>query len=598
MADITRSYNLHQQYISVNEEKRRNEDQNDQQPPEPEISQANELNAIGDEIAVFISRLRQQQHNLEKKPALCEQFFEDCADLKLRLSRALLENQIFYFQSSDVAIRKDNYAVLQLSEQLLEAESLLEEVEGKAAETNNKGLMSVVVEKALFKQENATSLTGKYTLDVQQDTNAVEQQDNNPLLRAAPTEDKDNPEDKSINTAETASEDVSTIGQDKMTPEEKLWHELSIVLAGIAALEDMMNELIKLVDLIDNNHFDVAKQVVELRNKFKAFLDKNPIKDGYLTFKIPEGMSQAQVKALLDKAGIAFLINNDGDIALKDFDASYLVSLLNNMDYAVDYFDRGEITGALNMVRMARNSAVAFMQDFKLPEYIKAVNTYYPVMTRPETDDSTLSGWLAGMLPAFDGIDKSNVTFYKSLISLITAWQSKINEFNKKYAEVLKSSDGVNKDDSKHRFNQEKVNEMLAVLDDITAMEYQMAVILGGVTEADLANLLEGTGINYTELVGTVALINLGDDIVKMLKDAVSSCFNQTNEENYLVTPEQLTQFNNVLSQAQTQFDTVVKKVNTKTDSAKTLFNDTKEALSNLIKTAESLLADLAKMIR
>jgi hypothetical protein len=514
------------------------------------------------------------------------------------LSSILLENQISYFQSPDVSIYKEHNTVVQLVEQLLEAENFLEEVEGKAADTNNKGLNSVAVEKALLRQTNATSLTDKYTLDVPQDTNAVEQQENNPLLRSSPTEKTENPVDESISTAGAASEDVSTIGQDKMTPEEKLWHELSIVLAGLAALEDMMNELIKLVDLIDNNHFDVEKQVIELRNKFKAFLDKNPIKDGYLTFKIPEGMSQEQVKALLDKAGIAFLVNSDGDIALKDFDASYLVSLLKNMDYAVDYFDRGAITGALNMVRYARNSAVSFMQDFKLPEYIKAMNIYYPVIARPETDDSTLSGWLEGMLPAFDSIDKSNVTFYKSLISLITKWQSKINEFNKKYAEVLKSSDGVNKDDSKHRFNQEKVDEMLAVLDDISAMEYQMGVILGGVTEADLANLLEGTGINYSELVGTVVLINLGDDIVKMLKDAVSSCFNQTSEENYLVTPEQLTQFNNVLSQAQTQFDTVVKKVNTKTDSAKTLFNDTKEALSNLIKTAESLLADLVKMIR
>jgi hypothetical protein len=460
------------------------------------------------------------------------------------------------------------------------------------------------MDKILLRQDSLDKKSSPQAIDTKRillsEDDATEQPQNNPSLRATPTEQKSS----SVYATEPAKDDITGIGQDKMTPEEKFWHELSMMLAGVAALEDALKILESMTDQWNYANTD---KLTGLYKKFEQYMkDINSDESGIL-LDIPEGLSKEEVDNLMKKVGLSYEFK-DGSVKITSFDPKNIKYVLDNLGHAIYWMTHPGMNPS-DIVSYIKN-AFSYGKDFILQgdykKYVLAMNNYYPSIEKPPKDNSTLSGWLQGMLPGFDTIDKSNVNFYKSIIALITSWQSKINEFNKKYAEVLKSSDGVNQSDSKHRFNEVAVREMVSVLDDISALESQMALILGGVTDKDLANLLEGTGINSIVMVGTVALVDLGSDIVKMLKEAVNNCFSDKNstgghniqDGNYLVTPEQLTQFNNVLSQAQTQFDTVVKKVNTKTDSAKTLFNDTKEALSNLIKTAESLLADLVKMIR
>ncbi|MEG3130479.1 hypothetical protein SC171_21560 [Pantoea cypripedii] len=599
------NYNIFQKPVVSRVDEEDSHDGTSEQPTtEHESLGPNKLKAISDEIRNFLNQLQRQRKNLEKQPALCEQMYEQCSDLKLRLNRVLLDNQLAYFQSSGDLVRHENQEVTHLIEQMLDAENLLEQAESHFPETERLNPFSDNTGNILLKQDvfdkKSSSPAADTTRILFSEDDAIEPPQNNPLLRAAPTENKD----VAVYAAEPAKDDITTIGQDKMTPEEQFWHELSMLLAGVAALEDALKILETMTSQWDYANTD---KLTGLYKKFEQYMKSINSDESGLLLDIPDGLSKEQVENLVKKTGLSYEFK-DGQIKITSFNPISFQYVLDNLENAIYWMINPGLSAQeiVDLIKNAFDHGKEFILQGGYKKYIQAMNSYYPVVARPPKDDSTLSGWLQGMLPAFDTIDKSNVNFYKSIISLITSWQSKINEFNKKYAEVLKSSDGVDQSDSKHRFSEVAVREMVSVLDDISALESQMALILGGVTEADLANLLEGTGINSIVMVGSVTLVDLGSDIVKMLKDAVNSCFSYKNANgghnvingNILVSPEQLTQFNNVLSQAQTQFDTVVKKVNTKTDSAKTLFNDTKEALSNLIKTAESLLADLVKMIR
>jgi hypothetical protein len=598
MTDISRKYIFFPQNISSHEEEERKECSDSQQNDASEILFEKKLKAIGEEITSFIEKLQQQRKKINEQPSLCEIMLDQCTELKFKLNSLLLNDQLDYYQSANALVLQQQKDVKMLSVSLLKAENILMHAEGEIIQPGNMRLLTAAVKNFPLQQKDIATV--QLTQEKEQpnnelyDSNTTDQTENNVMSRATPTKQNDV---ETYNT-ESSADDITTIGQDKMTPEEQFWHELSVMMAEIAALENVKKELEEISKLDSTTSLqDLLDRLNMLCKKVENYIkDTNFTVDGVI-LRIPDGLSKEQMEKLLSNSGISYEILENGQVAIKNFSLLNIQTTLARLKRAID---GPFVTDMLKQAKEALTWINYFMKNGDYKKYIDFLNNKYPLADKPVKDDSTLSGWLQSMLPGFDTIDKGNVTFYKSVIALITAWQSKINEFNKKYAEVLKSSDGINQSDSKHQFEVTKVKEMLAVMDDISAMKNQMAMILGGISETDLANLLEGTGISYTEMVGTVTLINLGDDIVKMLKDAVSSCFNKFDNigNKYVVTPEQLTQFNNVLSQAQTQFDTVVKKVNTKTDSAKTLFNDTKEALSNLIKTAESLLADLAKMIR
>lgn len=570
------------------------------------------------DMDAFLAKLQKNRKNLLQNADQRQQMQDEIAKRKLALSNAIQMSKLASYESTNQRVQQEIKGLVQQLAQLLAAQAELEQAENKATESSISLAISAAVKKARLRQQ--TMLTPVIEKLVQESTphtrsapvNAeVMQQDTaeNPQRRSAPTESAESTTQTKSTRAATYADDITTIGQDKMTPEEQIWHDLSVLLATISEIEDILKEINALMkDLLDS---DSGFHHENLRTRFGILykrmtramevINKYEVNGDNIYLQPPAGMTSEELKSLLDKAGIKCGVNDStGEVYIKGFKASAFSQISQKLwdaNYHLAH-GSGSYINAYRDFQAASKYSTEFLTESELKQQIAAINSYYPKPELPESDDSTLSGWLAGMLPAFDSIDKSNINFYKSLIALITSWQSKINDFNKLYSEILKKSGGVNSEDGKHRFDISSTDKLLAMLDDISALEQQMALILGGVNSTDLQNLLEGTGINVTEVIGTVAMVDLGMDITQMMRDAVKGLQSHIWQNDYLVTPEQLTHFNSTLTQVQTQFDIIIKKVNTKTESAKSLFNDTKEALSNLLKTAESLLADLAKMIR
>lgn len=191
--------------------------------------------------------------------------------------------------------------------------------------------------------------------------------------------------------------------------------------------------------------------------------------------------------------------------------------------------------------------------------------------------------------PSGDVSENSKVVFYQSVVELIQRWEVRVTYFNTQYIGLLISLSSLTQRNDKQRFEMDNIEDMVAVLEDISTIKDMMAVILGGVTESDLSHLLDDMGINSGEVAGSIALMNIGSDIANMLKDAMLGCFitlKTTQERQGMMTPEQLASLNNMM----VHFERVVKKISS--------FSSTHTALSQLIKTAGSLLSVLAKLFR
>lgn len=188
-----------------------------------------------------------------------------------------------------------------------------------------------------------------------------------------------------------------------------------------------------------------------------------------------------------------------------------------------------------------------------------------------------------------EAAENSKMSFYKSLMELIQRWENKVTYFNTQYVGLLIALSSLTPQNDTQRFDISSIGAMLTVLQDIAAIKDNMAAMLGGVTETDLTHLLEDIGINSGELVGSIALINIGSDVANMLKDAMLGCFitlQTAQERQGMMTPEQLSNLNNMMA----HFGRVIKKIAS--------LSSTKNVLGQLIKTAESLLSLLAKMFR
>lgn len=573
---------------------------------------------MAEDIDSFLEKWQKNRKTLLQNADQRQQMQDEFAKRKLALSNAIQLSKLASYEATNQQVQQEIKGLVQQLAKLLAAQAELDEAETKAVDVGQSKSVSAAVKKVMHKQQTMLSPfittlaqeTVPHTRSAPLAAEVVEQDatesETNPLLRSAPTETSESTTQAKSTGATTYADDITTIGQDKMTPEEQLWHDLSLLLVTLSSIKNIMddiNALYKGVSSSGKLNSEEQKKLDFIYKRLTSCMEyikgKFDVYGSSIYLDVPEGMTSEEMNNLLTKAGIEFRVSEiSGRMYLSGLQVYTLTSILIWLKDAVQSVESGEISRAISCLKLSSQYGTEYLYTTNLRQQIAAINSYYPEAAVPESDDSTLSGWLDGMLPAFDSIDKSNLNFYKSLVSLITSWQSKINDFNKLYSEILRKSGGVNPGDGKHRFDIADTDRLLTMLDDISALEQQMALVLGNVNSTDLQNLLEGTGINVTEVIGTVAMVDLGMDITNMMKEAVKGLQSNVSSDNYLVTPEQVTQFNSTLSQAQTQFDIIIKKVNTKAESAKSLFNDTKEALSNLLKTAETLLADLAKMIR
>lgn len=610
--------NVYQPHFTLQQDNKEREEKVKEREPSDNKPSRVSSDEMAEDIDSFLAKWQKNRKTLLRNADQRQHMEDEFAKRKLALSNAIQVSKLASYEANNQQVQQEIKGLVQQMAKLLAAQAKLEEAETKVVDTGCSQSISAAVKKVMQRQQTMltpfiTKLTQETVPHARSATLTAEvaeqdatENETNPLLRSAPSENTESTAQAKSTRATTYADDITTIGQDKMTPEEQLWHDLSVLLATLSSIENIMKDIDALYQEISKGgelNIERQKKLEVLYKRLASCMefikDKFDIYGDNINLSAPEGMTSAEMESLLTKAGIEFGVNEyTGSIYLTGFKISKLTSILIWLKDAIQYVQSGETSRAVASIKLSSQYSNEFLNTSKLKQQIAAINSYYPQAELPETDDSTLSGWLDGMLPAFDSIDKSNLNFYKSLISLITSWQSKINDFNKLYSEILRKSGGVNPGDGKHRFDIENTDKLLAMLDDISALEQQMALILGNVNSTDLQNLLEGTGINVTDVIGTVAMVDLGMDITSMLKEAVKGLQNQVWLGDYLVSPEQVTHFNSTLTQVQTQFDIIIKKVNTKTDSAKSLFNDTKEALSSLLKTAENLLADLAKMIR
>jgi hypothetical protein len=501
------------------------------------------LNQINDEIKTLINDLQMPKKEKVHNETWYEVWQEKSTRLKFKINALLHCEPSETYKNGDEATTKKVSAVAQsLLTQLKLVEKQWGMPDGLAIELSDYGISS------------AAPASPLRSVPVQPQAYAVEFQD-----------------------------EITTIGQDKMTLEEKFWHLLSLFITtiknGLEHIDDVTVRLYK-------SNISKGEMHHALRVTFQELLSKK--------MSIPQGISHEKIRQLIGQMGLPLDIK-DGELV---FNSSVeeiktkLASLGIKVDGSEKFPERSHQTtmGDINN---------EIHQLFPMQNAIKVINENYPSPQPHENGNNTLNNWLNTMIGPFNSIDKININFYKSIISLVTAWQGKMNEFREKFAEVIKSSAPPhNFDDKKFHFSGESVRAMTRILGEIDVIKEQAALILGDVTVSDIYKLLEGTGIKLKEKIGTVAVIDLGDDLTNMLKKAIDSCFSEYYSGDYLVSSEQLTQFQKTLDQSKEQFDSTTKKVGTKADHTTGVFKSTQEAISNLLSQMIALLSELSKNIR
>ena len=564
-----------------------------------------ELNQIRDEVDALINRLHEQNRGEQCYGSMRDTLQEEGSRLKFKLNVALHNAQLTALQTGEACARQEAETVQTLLSRLITDENQWGEAENQALEISGTGVLSDAAKRALLRQ----STTEPQLLQSEQRMMPMAQlqdtasQANSVQTRSAPVEPR-------VQTTSTGADDITTIGQDKMTPEEKFWHELSMAILNFGKLPDFLE--------LDNGNTGSELKYNDLTRKFN-YLAIGPenapewkkVYDETLQLlqqlqqkiKIPEGVSMHKVVEMLNEVGIPFTLSNNNEVVLNPFDlyneALPVLLELKNQNESNGY-PSDEIKNKLRSL-MGKSVELSKSHSSIIENFKVKINNNYPFSEMPAGESTSLSGWLDSMIPPFESIDKININFYKSIVALIQAWQQKFNDFKEKFAEVLKSSDGPDKETQKNKFSKEKVDKMLAILEELELLKEQAALILGDVSINDIDQLLQGTGIECKEKVGTIAIIDLGDDLTKMLKKAVTDCFSKTEgdkDAKYVVTSEQLTQFQKTLDQSKEQFDATTKKVGTKADHTSGVFKSTQEAISNLLSQMIAMLSELCKNIR
>lgn len=562
-----------------------------------------ELNQIRDEVDALINRLHEQNLGEQCYGSMRDTLQEEGSRLKFKLNAALHNAQLTALQTGEARARQEAETVQTLLSRLIAAENQWDEAENQALDISGTSALSDAAKRALLRQSTTVPqlmqrMQSEQRMMPMAQLPDTASQANSVQTRSAPQ------------TTSAGADDITTIGQDKMTPEEKFWHKLSMAILNFGKLPDFLE--------LDNGNTGSELKYNDLMRKFN-YLAIGPesapewkkVYDETLQLlqqlqqkiKIPEGVSMDKVVEMLNEVGIQFTLSNNNEVVLNPFDLynealPVLLELKNQNEsngYPSDEI-RNKLRSLMGKSVELSKSHSSIIENFKVK-----INNNYPLSEMPAGESTSLSGWLDSMIPPFESIDKININFYKSIVALIQAWQQKFNDFKEKFAEVLKSSDGPDKETQKNKFSKEKVDKMLAILEELELLKEQAALILGDVSINDIDQLLQGTGIECKEKVGTIAIIDLGDDLTKMLKKAVTDCFSKTEgdkDAKYVVTSEQLTQFQKTLDQSKEQFDATTKKVGTKADHTSGVFKSTQEAISNLLSQMIAMLSELCKNIR
>ncbi|WP_273908439.1 hypothetical protein [Enterobacter bugandensis] len=567
-----------------------------------------ERNQIRDEVDALINRLHEQNRGEQCYGSMRDTLQEEGTRLKFKLNAALHNAQLTVLQTGEARARQEAETVQTLLSRLIAAENQWDKAENQALDISGTGALSAAAKRALLRQSTTVPQLMQCMQSEQRMMPMAQLPDT--ASQANPVQTRSAPVEPRVQTTSTGADDITTIGQDKMTPEEKFWHELSMAILNFGKLPDFLE--------LDNGNIGSELKYNDLKRNFnylaigpegapawKKVYDETlqQLQQLQQKIKIPEGVSRDKVVEMLNEVGVPFTLSNNNEVVLNPFDlyneALPVLLELKNQNESNGY-PSDEIR---NKLRSLMDKSVELGKSYSsiIENFRVKINNNYPFSEMPADENTSLSGWLDSMIPPFESIDKSNINFYKSIVALIQAWQQKFNDFKEKFAEVLKSSDGPDKETQKNKFSKEKVDEMVAILEELELLKEQAALILGDVSINDIDQLLQGTGIKCKEKVGTIAIIDLGDDLTKMLKKAVTDCFSKIEgdkDAKYVVTSEQLTQFQKTLDQSKEQFDATTKKVGTKADHTSGVFKSTQEAISNLLSQMIAMLSELCKNIR
>jgi len=541
------------------------------------------FNILRDEVESFINELKTRQ-NKSRRDADVQQ--EEMARLRFKVNARLKSVQGIAPQAGDDLGHQEVKAAQALLMRLKEAESVLRESERGAINLRASALPTVV--KPALLSVTATLL--------QVEPRSAPVQSPDPTSLKTPVQTRNAPDASSREgTSKTYAsvDDITTIGQENMTPEEKFWHLISLWLVRLKEIEKEIDEIYKLTSSMSDQMPDEMRLTPGIWSEKERVLEKlKEIRDTLKTLgdeelQLPDGLDLNDAEVLLQKAGVPYKKENG--------------KLKPVIERKVDILMKWAIAN-LEMDRYGRLNGNMFDLNERLTNIGRNINNYYPTTDTPDDKhENSFTDWVDGVAPPFESIAKINMNLYKSLIALTQAWQKKRNEFEEKFAEVLKQSNGPNETTQKHTFKMALVKDMMDVLKEIDVLKENAALILGNVSIESINKLLEGTGIKLKDKVGTVASVDMGDELTEMLNDALDACFNpdkNDGKDECEVTAEQLAQFQRTLEQAKLQFDANTQKLGTKSDQTYSVFKSTQESLSSLLSQMIKLISDLLAGIR